>query len=152
MKTSTGKQLAARLIVAALALLAGSNADAFCFADAAARYKVSETLLRAIAQTESSNNPNAHSWDRDGSDGIGLMQINSSWLPTLAPYGIGRKQLADACTNVNIGAWVLAQNIQRYGDTWKAVGAYNATTPSKQAIYVDKVWRNTIAIMKKGKQ
>lgn len=140
---------AVKPILLAAALLLGSQAHALCFKQAADRYKVSETLLKAIAMTESDFNPAASNVNTNGSEDIGVMQINSSWLPSLSKFGIGRAELKDACTNVNIGAWVLAQNIAQYGDTWRAVGAYNARSPSKQAIYIQKVWRNLLKIMKK---
>ena len=38
---------------------------------------------------------------------IGLMQINSQWLPTLH---IAPDQLLDPCTNVRVGAAILAAN------------------------------------------
>ena len=67
---------------------------------------------------------------RTGTVDIGLMQINSSHLPWLSKYGIAREHLLDACTNVHVGAYLLAENMQRYGDTWEAVGAYNAACSS----------------------
>ena len=137
-------------ILIACCLLAGSQAHAFCFKEAAERYKVNEILVRAIAKTESDYNPNARNINTDGSEDIGVMQINSSWLSTLRQFGIGREELKDPCTNVNIGSWILAKNIEQYGGTWRAVGAYNARSPSKQAIYIRKVWRNTLAIIKEG--
>ena len=69
------------------------------------------------------------------------MQINSAWLPTLARYGIDEEKLQDPCINTNIGAWVLAQNVARFGLTWNAVGAYNAATESKRLKYARKVQR-----------
>ena len=124
------------------ALVLSAQVNAFCFKEAAQRYSVSEDLLYAIAQTESNLNAAAFNRNTDGSEDIGLMQINSSWLPTLAKYGIDRQRLLDPCVNVNIGAWVLAHNIRRFGPTWKAVGAYNASSSHKQQNYVNKVWRN----------
>lgn len=106
---------------------------------AAARYKVHVALLRAIAKVESDFNPYAINRNADGSDDIGVMQINSRWLPTLARYGIERRHLFNACVSVNIGAWVLAHNIRRHGYNWKAIGAYNAKSPDKQARYARKV-------------
>ena len=115
-----------RLIVSALALLSVTNAQAFCFAEAAKRYGVDEQLLIAIASVESNFNPNARNVNNDKTTDIGLMQINSIHLPELRKYKITEKALLNPCTNTNVGAWVLADCIRFYGRTWRAVGAYNA--------------------------
>ena len=54
------------------------------------------------------------------------MQVNSRWLKELAKYGITREDLFDSCVSRNIGAWILSDLIHRMGDTWEAIGAYNA--------------------------
>ena len=112
-----------------------------CIHQAARRYQVDERLIHAIIQVESSGNPSALNRNTNGSQDIGLMQINSSWLPVLGRYGIQHHHLYDPCTNVHVGAWVLAGNIARYGPTWRAVGAYNARSLVKRKGYVAKVWR-----------
>jgi soluble lytic murein transglycosylase-like protein len=112
-----------------------------CINLAAQRYRVDERLIHAIIQVESSGNPSALNRNANGSEDIGLMQINSSWLPVLGRYGIQHHHLYDPCTNVHVGAWVLAGNIARYGSTWRAVGAYNARSHVKRKGYVAKVWR-----------
>ncbi len=112
-----------------------------CIHQAARRYQVDERLIQAIIQVESSGNPSALNRNTNGSQDIGLMQINSSWLPVLGRYGIQQHHLYDPCTNVHVGAWVLAGNIARYGATWMAVGAYNARSHVKRKAYVAKVWR-----------
>ena len=104
-----------------------SVAQANCFEDAARRYGVDAGLLRAVATVESGMRPgavgiNASSGTRD----LGLMQVNTSWLPKLARYGIDEVTLLEPCTNVKVGAWVLADALQRHGQTWEAIGAYNA--------------------------
>lgn len=110
-----------------------------CFEAASLRYDVSRRLLEAIAVVESSGNPAAINKNANGSEDIGLMQINSSWLPKLGRYGIRRSDLFDPCVNINVGAWIMADNISRHGYSWEAVGAYNAVNPSKRLNYAYKV-------------
>jgi hypothetical protein len=110
-------------------LLAASPARASCWQEAAERYNVNPHVLHAIAKCESSLNPKAMNRshiERTGTYDIGLMQINSSNLRGLRAHGIGEAELLDACTSINVGAWILAQKIQRHGHNWEAVGAYNA--------------------------
>jgi soluble lytic murein transglycosylase-like protein len=117
------------------------SASAFCYEDAGSRYGISPHLLRAIAKGESSFNPIAINHNANGSYDYGLMQINSSWEPTLRRMGISWDQLADPCTNVMVGAWVLSHCIHDYGYTWTAVGCYNSRTPSKRARYASRIAR-----------
>ena len=134
--------LCLRRLLAALLLCACGSASA-CWDAAAARYGVNPYLLYAIARTESHLNPAAISRNnKDGSYDIGLMQINSRWLPVLRKYGVGEAQLLDACTNIQVGAWVLAENMRRMGNSWDAVGAYNASSPALRLKYALKVYRN----------
>jgi soluble lytic murein transglycosylase-like protein len=126
---------------AALLIYAAFPAHA-CWDEAAMRYQVSSELLYAVARTESSLNPVAVNRNSDGSVDIGLMQINSRWLPTLARYGIGSRELLEPCTNIQVGAWVLAQKIRKLGVSWVAVGAYNANSPVKRIAYARKVYQN----------
>lgn len=132
------------------ALLFAPFAGAFCYEEAGAKYSVDPLLLRAIALTESKENPVAKNINTNGSSDIGVMQINSVWLPKLKAFGIDRLDLLDACQSVHVGAWVVAQNMQRYGRTWRAVGAYNAGSESKRKIYVDKVWKQYQALIGAG--
>lgn len=108
-----------------LALGQSAAAHADCWAQAAQRYGIARDLLVAIGRTESGLNPQAVGVNRASVD-IGLMQINSAWLPRLQRFGIQRADLFDACINIDVGAWILAQEVSRYGYTWQAVGAYNA--------------------------
>ena len=110
-----------------------------CFEQASARYGVPENLLRAISHVESRGNPSARNTNKNGSTDLGHMQINSYWLPRLAKYGITKSQLLNACTNTNVGAWILANNISRMGYRWEAVGAYNSKNPARAASYTRKV-------------
>lgn len=124
----------------AMALLY-SHAQA-CWDQAATRYGVNPHMLYAIAKTESGLNPSAMNRNNNGSVDVGLMQINSIWFPTLRHHGIDEQQLLDPCTSIHVGAWILAQNIRRMGNTWEAVGAYNAGKFDLRMKYALKVYRN----------
>lgn len=127
----------------ALLLAAGLPRPAMaCWQAAADRYGVDVRLLYAIAKTESSINPRAINRNKNGSYDVGLMQINSSWFPLLKRHGIEERHLYDPCVSLQVGSWILAQNLQRLRDPWLAVGAYNSPTPARARAYALKVYRN----------
>lgn len=146
-------QAAARLLGGAAILTAAQGAQAMCFDEAGQMYEVNADLLRGIAQVESSMNPlamNMEHKERTGSYDIGLMQINSGWLKTLAKFGITEMQMkTDPCLNVKVGAWILKTNMNKMGANWNAVGAYNAACTQLKGeactnarnTYTSKVWR-----------
>lgn len=133
------------LLCATALLLAGVGVPAHaqaatCFDAAAERYNLPVALLHAVARVESGGDPRAENRNKNGTTDIGVMQINSAWLPTLATHGITRARLFDACTNIGVGAWILAGNVARLGWNWTAIGAYNAGDPAKRAAYARKIW------------
>ena len=109
--------------------LSGQGFAMPCWDAASMRHGVSPQLLYAIARVESgldASAVNRSHVNRTGSYDIGLMQINSRHLPMLARHGIDEDALLDACTNLHVGAWLLADLFARLGDSWDAVGAYHA--------------------------
>jgi soluble lytic murein transglycosylase-like protein len=100
-------------------------------------------LLHAIAVQESSLNPAAKGRpNANGSVDIGLMQINSAWLPQLkSRFGITLSHLYHPCINLDVGAWILYENFRTYGYSWRAIGAYNAKNEAKRLAYVLKIYR-----------
>lgn len=117
------------------------DAHADCLDDAAAYQGINVQLVRVIAQHESTMRADAVHVNADGTEDIGLMQVNSRELPRLARYGITRQHLFDRCINAYVGTWILASKIRRFGATWKAVGAYNASSPDKQLAYAIAIQR-----------
>ena len=116
-----------------------SSAPATCWEQAARRHQVNPWLLVAIAEVESGLRPTAIGRNTNGSIDIGLMQINSLWLPELRRHGIAARDLLDPCVSVHVGAWVLAQKMRMHGNTWTAVGAYNAGSAVLRDRYARKV-------------
>lgn len=121
---------------------AAPASQAACFADAASRFHVSENLLRAIAKVESNFDPEAVN---PSSRALGVMQIHPSNFVALGRYGITEKDLRDPCTNIHVGAWLLAGFIRQYGAVWRAVGGFGAGNGKRRidernrAAYVAKV-------------
>ncbi len=133
-----GPMIAGALLGAAASLPAHA-----CWEQAGLKYGIQPELLHAIAKTESGLDPRAiNRRNADGSYDVGLMQINSAWFPQLRLLGIDEAQLWEPCLNIEVGAWILAQNMRRLGRTWDAVGAYNATSPQKRLRYAMAVYRN----------
>lgn len=121
------------LALAGLVCVSAGHARADCFEASGQRYQIDPGLLRAIARAESSMQADAINTShqaRTGTIDIGLMQINTGWLPALARHGITQSDLFEPCTNVAVGAWILARLFARHGDQWEAVGAYNAACTS----------------------
>lgn len=126
-------------ILAAGAWFASSPAHADCYDEAAKYQKVNPLILRAIAWQESRNRPDALNKNANGSIDYGIMQINSIHLPTLAQYGITRSTLMEPCKNVYIAAWHLRRKMDKYGNTWQAVGAYHSETPPLRDKYAKQI-------------
>ena len=102
-------------LLLALSTTFAKTVSAFCYAEAGSRYGVSPRLLQAISQGESNFNPVAVNQNTNGSYDFGLMQINSSWEPTLRRMGIAWESLADPCTRSNWNCRNVARCWRRNG-------------------------------------
>ncbi|WP_059414553.1 lytic transglycosylase domain-containing protein [Cupriavidus basilensis] len=128
-------------VLSAAVIVLAPAAHADCLDDAAQYQQLSPVLLRAIAQHESGMRASAVNRNANGTEDIGLMQINSVHLPRLARYGITRQSLFDPCVNAYVGAWVLRDCLDRNGATWTAVGCYNAGAPEKRLRYATLIYQ-----------
>ncbi|PLX82393.1 MAG: murein transglycosylase [Desulfuromonas sp.] len=120
-----------------LTVLLPARGEAFCFEEAGEMYDVPPGLLWAIAKVESGFDPLAVCVNRNGSVDFGVMQINSCWEGQIDPQTWDN--LEDPCTNVKVGARILAECIDRLGYTWEGIGCYNAISTDKRAAYARKV-------------
>ncbi len=136
--------IAPLLILAAPAMAAPPEPPphpADCITAAAVHHQVSPYILRAIAWQESRLNPAAVNRNTNGSVDYGAMQINSIHLKRLAAWGVDERRLMEPCVSAYVGAWLLREQFERYGMTWRAVGAYHSRTPVHNARYAAGVRR-----------
>ncbi|WP_250480007.1 MULTISPECIES: lytic transglycosylase domain-containing protein [unclassified Caballeronia] len=143
------------LVTAVVALLRGGTVEADCFDQAAAYHRVNPLVLRAIAWKESSNRANTMHKNVNGSLDYGVMQINSIHLQELEKYEITAGSLLEPCKNVYVAAWHLRRKMNRYGNTWGAIGAYHSETPrlrDQYAVHIFLILRNwgVVSEMKVG--
>ncbi len=121
-----------KLSVAAV-LFYASMAMAFCYEQAGREYGVDPLLLQAIASVESNFQKDAVQ-TTDGITYRGLMQISSFHMGKLRTRLVDEGKLFEPCLNVRVGAWVLRDAINTFGERWRAVGAYGAGFGAKQEI------------------
>jgi len=118
--------LLATLLISSAPVALASHA---CWERAATETGTSIELLQAIAWTESSMRPhvvNLSHLNITGTRDVGLVGVNTE-PRMLRRLGLTEADLLDPCTNLRAGARILREKFDRYGTTWEAVGAYNAS-------------------------
>lgn len=110
-----------------------------CFEKAGAWQRVNPLVLRAVAWRESKGDAAAINHNANGSIDVGQLQINSIHFPDLLREGIPHRALTDPCINIFVAAWLLKQKMVRYGNTWRAIGAYHSETPRERDAYARSI-------------
>ncbi|MGF6998014.1 soluble lytic murein transglycosylase-like protein [Paraburkholderia sp. GAS32] len=131
-----------KLFCAALAWLSmcgAAYAADDCFNEAAAYQGVNPWILRAVAWYESKGDPDAIHQNANGSIDVGQLQINSIHFGDLAREGVPHRALTDPCVNVYVAAWLLKQKMVKYGNTWRAIGAYHSESPKQRDAYARSI-------------
>lgn len=120
-------------------LFVPSISAAFCFNEAGQAFGINPDIIRGIARIESNFNPEAIHKNQNRSVDLGLMQINSAWIPAI---GLDPDRLiSDPCYNVMTGANILDRCIKKYGYTWEATGCYNAASRAKRVNYSWRLYK-----------
>jgi soluble lytic murein transglycosylase-like protein len=121
-----------------------------CIAAASRYYEVPELLLHAILQKEGGR-PGSMTRNTNGSWDLGPAQINTSWLPLFARYGVGAQALRDdSCTNFYAEAWVLRYNANLLGNDWfRATVAYNVGPHKARGISSTIGYRYAVDVVQK---
>jgi hypothetical protein len=117
-----------------------------CIGQAAETHAVNREILTSIIAVESNFNPHAvNTQNKNGTIDIGATQTNSQHFKTLAKWGIEPGHLYDFCLSTFVGAWLYRSAIQKFGNTWFAVGAYHSVTPHFNARYQALIWNNLLS-------
>ncbi len=114
-----------------------------CINESAIQYHVPATMILSVIKTENGRN-GLRVKNINGTYDLGVMQINTSWLPTLQKKGITEEQVrSNPCVNVHVGTWILAQGIAN-SEGWKGVGNYHSYTPKHNTVYREKIKKEYI--------
>lgn len=109
-----------------------------CINHAAKVFHVPATIIISVIKIEGGWKGAAIK-NKNGSYDLGVMQINSSWLPRLKKFGMTRNDVQfDPCVNVYIGTWILSKGLAT-GEGWQGVGNYHSATPIHNFRYRQKV-------------
>ncbi|MEO8402737.1 MAG: lytic transglycosylase domain-containing protein [Gammaproteobacteria bacterium] len=110
-----------------------------CINDAALTFHVPAKLILSILATERGKIGQLVK-NKNGTYDIGPMQINSSSLAELSKYHIQQSDIQfDFCTNVKVGAWMLAKKIAHRNNLLEGIGDYNSHTPQFNRNYYTQV-------------
>jgi soluble lytic murein transglycosylase-like protein len=113
--------------------------DKYCFGEAGKMYGIDPEILRSISFDESGHNNSAVNYNSDGSYDFCHMQINSSWAGKI---GIDNwLSLGDPCQCSMWAAYILANCIQKHGNSWKAVGCYHSPSEKKRVNYAWTIYK-----------
>jgi soluble lytic murein transglycosylase-like protein len=116
-----------------------------CFEQAATYQGVNPLILRAVAWHESKGDASAINRNANGSIDVGQLQINSVHFSDLKRLGIPHRALTDACVNIYVAAWLIKQKMVKYGNTWRAIGAYHSESPKKRDSYARSIQKILVA-------
>jgi hypothetical protein len=112
-----------------------------CMALVASMNQLPPRVMPAIALVEGGR-PGEATRNRDGTEDLGPMQVNTRWLPVIAwamhttiPQ-VRARLLADACFNVSAGGAILRTYlVETGGDLLQAIGDYHSHTPPLNLAY-----------------
>ena len=125
---------------------------AACLMVAAQNYAIPPQVLVGILYVEGGK-VGQQVRNSNGTYDLGPMQINTLWTKVLADgWGVSRSYAHrmirdDACTNINVAAWIFRKNWNETKSLPKAIEWYNSRTPHIGRKYRYKV----IAAMKNKK-
>lgn len=119
-----------------------------CMALIASLYDLPPRVLPSIQAVEGGR-PGLASRNTNGSEDLGVMQINTLWLPALSRYtglsqvAVRERLVSEPCFNIAAAGAILRTYLdETRGDLMRAIGNYHSHTPVRNQDYQDKVMRS----------
>ena len=110
-----------------------------CINQAAITYHVPATVILSVMKKENGRNGEANP-NKNGTFDYG---VNSIWLPKIAAYGYTKVDLQfNACKNVAVATWIIAQSIVSGKSLWSGVANYHSRTPAYNNPYKNSIYIN----------
>jgi soluble lytic murein transglycosylase-like protein len=141
-RPSTTPDPAAQILAVETAPSQGALSE--CLLAASQLYNVPISVLTGIMRVEGGHAGQAVA-NTDGTSDLGVMQVNSIWVPQLArlwnvdyatAYGAVRD---DGCENIYIGSWILKQKIAQTGTLYNGIAYYHSARKKLGGPYANKV-------------
>jgi Transglycosylase SLT domain len=128
-----------------------------CMASVAAFYHLPPRVLPSIQAVEGGAVGIVHRND-DGSQDLGIMQVNTSWVTKLAevaripPENVRVRLVYDGCFNIAAAGAIMRTYLnEAQGDLMLAVGYYHSHTPALNLDYQSKVLASAYRLFARGK-
>jgi soluble lytic murein transglycosylase-like protein len=116
-----------------------------CVLAVAAYYHIPPRVFPAIHDVEGGRPGSIHR-NTDGSDDLGIMQINDRWVPAFSRYTglptlvVRQRLILDPCFNIAAAGAILRFHlVARHGDLMEAIGDYHSLTPAYNLAYQAEV-------------
>src|SRR5271156_110123 len=97
------------------------------------------------------------SQNANGTVDIGPMQVNDTWVPTIAEHWSASHNAAywalrdNFCANVEGGAWILRQALdEARGDLWEGVALYHSHSPVHKLEYMRLVYEQAMRLKREA--
>ncbi|GBR34221.1 lytic transglycosylase domain-containing protein [Gluconobacter kondonii] len=123
-----------------------------CMLAAAIRYDLPPRVLPAIWEVERGAIGLVHH-NTNGSDDLGLMQINTQWIGLLSQITrmpatqTAARLVSDGCFNIAASALILRSYLnETHGNLLQAVGDYHSHTPELNSAYQKRVLQQAIRL------
>jgi soluble lytic murein transglycosylase-like protein len=123
-----------------------------CMVAAASAYHLPVHALPAIQAAEGGYIGAARA-DADGSYDLGLMQVNTQWIPPLAramnlqPQIVAVRLILNPCFNIAAAAAILHGYVEEtHGNMWQAIGDYHSHTPGLNTAYKFRVLEESLLL------